>query len=312
MPVVVAPPSVTEQPFQFVRDGLTLDGTLTTPRAASGGPLPIVLIVAGSGPTDRNANGPLLSTNAYALLAWGLAEHGIASVRYDKRGIGKSAGNGGDPTRLSIADYVADVMTAAEALGADRRFEGVFLLGHSEGAGHVLQAANRGARIAGVALVAGQGRKLAEVLHDQFILQADASTVLKIDSAFARFTRGEEPGEVPSIAQTVIVPVYQHFLQSLAAYDPVYEARKYGGPLLIMQGTTDLQVTMRDAELLSTAQPRATFVRLEGVNHVLKAIASTDVNAQMAVYRDPSLALAPLVVPTIVKWINTARSDRSR
>lgn len=296
------PPAVAESPFTFARDGLTLHGTLATSRSASGG-VPVVVIVAGSGPTDRNANGPFLNTNAYAMLAWGLAERGIASLRYDKRAIGMSAGEGGDPTTLSTDDYVADVAAAAATLASDSRFSRVILLGHSEGAAHALQAANRGAAQAGVVLVAAQGRRLADVLHEQFSRLADSTTVAAADSAFARFVRGDDPGEVPPIAQPLIIPMYRNFLRSWAAYDPESEARRFAGSLLILQGTTDMQVTMQDAELLHAAQPRATLVRLEDVNHVLKSIASMDLQAQIETYRDPSLPLAPSVVPAIARWI---------
>jgi pimeloyl-ACP methyl ester carboxylesterase len=302
-PVELDPPQgVAEEPFTFARDGLTLNGTLAMSGSVSER-VPVVVIVAGSGPTDRNANGPFLNTNAYAMLAWGLAERGIASLRYDKRGIGMSAGEGGDPTTLTTDHYVADVAAAATALASDARFSKVVLLGHSEGAGHVLQAANRGAPQAGVIMVAGQGRMLADVLHEQFARQADSTTVATIDSAFARFLRGDDPGEVPPFAQPVLVPQYRNFLRSMAAYDPASEARRFDGPLLIVQGTTDVQVTMRDAELLHAAQPRATLVRLEGVNHVLKSIASMDLQAQTETYRDPSLPLAAPVVPAIAGWI---------
>ncbi|HJR53376.1 MAG TPA: alpha/beta hydrolase [Gemmatimonadota bacterium] len=300
---LVPPPTVAEAPFAFERDGLTLHGTLAMPPSPPGR-LPVVVIVAGSGPTDRNANGPFVNTNAYAMLAWGLAEQGIASLRYDKRGIGMSAGEGGDPTTLTTDHYVADVAAAATALTSDARFSKIILLGHSEGAGHVLQAANRGAPQAGVVMVAGLGRMLADVLHEQFALQADSTTVATIDSAFARFLRGEDPGEVPPIAQPVIVPQYRNFMRSMAAYDPTGEVRRFTGPLLILQGTTDVQVTMLDAELLHAAQPGSTLVRLEDVNHVLKSIATSDLQAQVETYRDPSMPLAGSVVPAIAGWID--------
>lgn len=299
-----APAAVVEAPFTFARGTLTLHGTLTLPRSMEGR-VPVVLIVAGSGPTDRNANGPFLNSNTYALLAWGLGEHGIASLRYDKRGIGASASRDGDPTTLSTDVYVADVGAAATALASDARFSGVILLGHSEGAGLVLQAANRGTPAAGVIMVAGQGRRLAEVLHEQFARQADSATVVAIDSAFARFLRGDDTGEVPAIARPVLIPMARNFLRSLAAYDPPDEARRFSGRLLILQGTTDVQLTLRDAELLQAAQPRATLLRLEGVNHVLKSIETMDLQAQMKTYRDPAMPLAASVVPAIAGWIGT-------
>jgi uncharacterized protein len=297
-----APAGVAEAPFTFVRGGLTLHGTLVMPRFAPG-KVPVIVIVAGSGPTDRNGNGPLTNTNTYALMAWALAEHGIASVRYDKRGIGKSAGSGGDPTTLSMDHFVADVAAAAAAIASDARFSRVILLGHSEGAGHVVQAANRGSPAAGVIMVSAQGRRLADLLHEQFSRQADSATVARIDSAFARFVRGDDPGEVPPIARSVIIPAYRTFMTSFAAYDPPGEARRFAGPLLILQGTTDVQVTMQDAELLHAAQPRATFLRLDGVNHVLKSIESMELQAQVKTYGDPSMPLAASVVPSIARWI---------
>lgn len=298
------PAGVAEEQFVFRRAGVALDGTLARPRNHEGA-IPVVLIVAGSGPTDRNANGPLLNSNAYALLAWGLAEAGFASVRYDKRGIGASqrAAGAGDPTTLTTDDYVADVVEGANVLAADPRFARVVLLGHSEGAGHVLQAANRGAPATAVVLVAPQGRKLAALLHDQFARLTDSATLVRIDSAFARYVRGDDPGDVPPIASPIMVPTYRRFMQSFAAYDPEAEVRQLRLPLLIVQGTMDIQVSMQDAERLMAAQPSATLARIQGANHVLKTVDTTDPTVQMASYRDPNTSLAPGVMEAIVTWL---------
>jgi uncharacterized protein len=298
------PAAVVEERFALERDGLTLEGTLAMPRQRVGA-VPVVLIVAGSGPTDRNANGPLLNTNAYAMLAWSLADAGLATVRYDKRGSGTSRRSGGDPASLTTDVFVADVMAGAKALGADRRFSRVFLLGHSEGAGHVLQAANRGAAVAGVMVVSPQGRKLVDVLREQFGRQADSTTVTRIDSAFARYLRGEDPGPVPPIAAPIMVPANRNYVRSMVAYDPQEEVRRLRAPLLIVQGTTDVQTTIADAKLLASAQPAATLVVLDGVNHVLKLVPTTDLALQTASYRDPRMPLAPGVADAIVRWAST-------
>jgi len=306
--VELTPPAgVLESPYSFSREGFTLHGTLARSREAEGR-TPIVVIVAGSGPTDRNANGPSVNTNAYAMLAWALAENGIATLRYDKRGIGQSgAPKGGDPSYLTLDTYVSDLLAAAQALADDPRFSKVILLGHSEGAGLSIQAANRGAPVSGVIMVSAQGRKFGDLVREQFARQTDSATAVLIDTAFARLLRGEDPGEVPPIARPLIIPAAANFLRSFVAYDPPAEVRRFPGPLLILQGQTDIQTTMDDARLLADAQPRATFVPLEGVNHVLKRIDSTVPRDQGATYQDPHMPLAPSVAATIVRWIVALR-----
>jgi len=308
---VIPPATVRESPFKFERAKFTIYGTLTLPRDTSA-PAPVVLIVAGSGPTDRNANGPLIHTNAYAMLAWGLAEHGIASVRYDKRAIGQSAWPIVDATQLTLDDYVADAMAATDAIVATHRFSRVILLGHSEGASIVLLAANRGAPANGVIMVSGQGRRLAEVLHDQFARQTDSASLVRIDSGFAQFLRGETPRDVPAVGQVVMLPNARKFLQSLAAYDPATEVARLQLPLLILQGRTDLQVLVKDAELLHSAQPRSTLTLLPDVNHVLKRMSSSSMADQQPSYHDPSLPLAPDVISAIVGWIHALRPSASQ
>ena len=301
--VTLAPPAgVVEQPYSFRNGDQALEGTLTMP-AQSSGAIPVALIVAGSGPTDRNGNGPLVNTNAYAMLAWALAEQGVASVRYDKRGLGASARPGGDPTRITLDSFVVDVGAGAKSLEGDARFSRVYLLGHSEGAGLVLQAANRGAPAAGVIMISAQGRQIAELLHEQFSRQLDSATVTRIDSAFARYLRGEPTGDVHPAAMPVLVPAYRNFMRSWAAYDPQAEARRFRGPLLILQGSTDVQTTTEDAKLIAAAQPTAALVLLDGVNHVLKQVPATDIPPQQKSYADPRLPLAPGVADTIARWL---------
>jgi fermentation-respiration switch protein FrsA (DUF1100 family) len=99
------------------------------------------------------------------------------------------------------------------------------------------------------------------------------------------------------------MPMYRTFMRSLAAYDPVVEARRLQLPLLVVQGSTDLQITKRDSDLLAAAQPKATVVVLPNVNHVLKVIESMDMQVQLPTYRNPALPLAPDVVPTIARWV---------
>src|SRR6202162_871090 len=181
----VPPASVIELPFSFQSGALTLPGTLTMPAKYSAR-LQVALIVAGSGPTDRNGTpaGPLRAqnnSNLYAILAWQLADAGIASVRYDKRSLGENLQKI-NLAETSIDDFIADVIAGARNLAADRRFSKVVLIGHSEGAELVLQAANRGAPAAGIAMLSGAGRPIMAVLREQLSKQFPTEEIVKWDS----------------------------------------------------------------------------------------------------------------------------------
>ena len=305
----VAPTSVIEFPFAFQSGSLTLPGTLTMPTNYNGGP-PVALIVAGSGPTDRNGNstGPLRAqnnSNLYAILAWQLADAGIASVRYDKRSIGANLQKL-DLAQTSIDDFVADVMAGARKLATDRRFSKVVLIGHSEGAELVLQAANRGAPAAGIVMLSGAGRPIMAVLREQLSKQFPPEEVLKWDSASARYLRGEEAGDVHPALKSLVQPANRRFMQSWAKYDPAAEIARAHLPVLIIQGGHDLQISEVDARALQSAQPAAKLVIIPAANHVFRA-ATDDRMSQARLYTDPTIPIVPELTPTIADWIKHLR-----
>ena len=292
-----------ETPFDVSRAGLTLPGSLVMPAAQRPD---VLVIIAGSGPTDRNGNGPLVQTDLYKQLARELADSGYATVRYDKRGIGPGAMTI-DHTQLSVDDYVSDARAFVDSLRSDGRFGRVFLMGHSEGTMHAVLAANRGAPVAGVILLSATGRPLARVLHDQFALQVDSVTVARVDSAFAQFIRGETPVNPPPAAAPVLVPHYRKMIASMAAYDPVAEVKALRRPLLVITGSTDLQTNRKDFEALRAARGDAKSVLIPGANHVFKATESLDPAVQQPTYRDPGLPIVRDLVPTVVAWLKAVK-----
>jgi len=302
----VAPKSVRETPFSFRSGALELGGTLTLP-ATSSRPIPVVLIVAGSGPTDRNGNsaGALRAqnnSNLYAILAWELAEAGIASVRYDKRILGENLKKLVVDS-LTIDDFVDDALAGARALAADKRFSKVMLLGHSEGAGLVLQAANRGAPVAGIVMMSGAGRPIMTVIREQLSRQLPPEELVKWDSASARYLRGEPVGDVLPGLMSLLQPVNRRFMQTWAKYDPTVEIAKVKVPVLIVQGGKDIQVSEADARALAAAQPAATLLLIPNANHVYRAATSSDLRSQMKLYTDPTLPLVPELAAGIVGWV---------
>jgi fermentation-respiration switch protein FrsA (DUF1100 family) len=305
----VAPATVRESSYSINSGNLTLPGTLTLP-AGSSGKIPVVLIVAGSGPTDRNGNSVALGLhpNMYAQLAWRLAEQGIASVRYDKRSLGENQARI-VIVKTSIDDFIGDVIAGAKQLSADARFSRLVLLGHSEGAELVLQAANRGAPASAIVMASGAGRRFLPILHEQLSVQLPPSMLLDFDSAMAAFMRGETPSTtLPGPLMSLLQPDNRLFMQGMQAYVPVEEIAHAKLPILIVQGAYDGQVSLEeDARALAAAQPAAKLVVLPTANHVLKAATSAVVATQLPTYLDPRTPIVPEVAPAIASWIKAIK-----
>ena len=306
----VPPASVIELPFTFQSGALTLPGTLAMP-ANYRSKIPVALIVAGSGPTDRNGNsaGPLRAqnnSNLYAILAWQLADAGIASVRYDKRSLGDNLQKL-DIAQTSIDDFISDVSAGARKLLADRRFSKVILIGHSEGAELVLQAVNRGAPASGIVMMSGAGRPIMMVLREQLSKQLPPEELVKWDSASARYLRGEEAGDVLSGLRSLLLPANRKFMQSWTKYDPAAEIARVRVPVLIVQGARDIQVSEADARALKAAQPAAKLVVIPAANHVFRAAASDDRMVQVRLYTDPTIPIVPELTPAIAGWIRSIK-----
>jgi pimeloyl-ACP methyl ester carboxylesterase len=299
------PPAAAIETSYTIKSGaLGLGGTLTVPRGVAGR-VPVAVIIAGSGPTDRNGNSVMgIRPNSYAQLAWRLAERGIATLRYDKRGMPGTQGTF-DITRMTLEDFAADARAAAESLARDSRFSRVVLVGHSEGASLALIAARQGAPVAGVIHVSGLGRGLGEVLREQLSRQFDSATIVRYDTAMKYYLRGEQPADVPPQLAMLFLPMNQTFLRSLAAFDPPAAIRAVRPPVLIVQGETDLQATVADAERLHAARPDARLVVIPEVNHVLKHVADRTLAGQMGTYQDPTIPIVRDAVAAIADWIRT-------
>jgi pimeloyl-ACP methyl ester carboxylesterase len=298
----VAPAAAVESPYTIHSGTLQLGGTLTMPRAATG-PVPIAVIIAGSGPTDRNGNSMLgIRPNSYAQLAWRLAERGIATLRYDKRGMPGTHGTF-DITDMTMDDFAGDAGVAAESLSRDPRFSRVVFIGHSEGASLALIAAGQGAPVSGIVHVSGLGRRTGEVLREQLSRQFDSTILVRYDTAMKHYLSGEQPADVPAGLEMLFVPVNRTYMCSMMAFDPQAAIRAVRQPVVIVQGATDLQATIADAEQLHAARPDAKLVVIPEVNHVLKRDTNQTIAGQMGSYKDPTMPIVSVVVTTIADWI---------
>ncbi|MFN3388137.1 MAG: alpha/beta hydrolase [Allosphingosinicella sp.] len=286
-----------------------LKGTLLAP-AAGAAKAPLVLILPGSGPTNRDGDNSLgLKPASYRLLAEALAERGIASVRIDKRGMFGSAGAAADANAVTVEDYVADTRAWIASARRETGAQCVWLLGHSEG-GLVALAAAREDDVCGLVLVAAPGRRLSDVLRTQLTANpANAPVMADAERAIAALEKSERvdvSGFHPAL-QGLFAPQVQGFLISLFAHDPAALLAGYGKPVLIVQGETDIQVTVEDARRLAAANSGAKLVLLPDVNHVLKTAPAGDQAANLRTYSDPALPLAPGVADAIAGFVRQAR-----
>ena len=270
---------------------------------------PVVLIIPGSGPTDRDGNSPLgVRAEPYRLLAEGLAEQGIGSVRIDKRGMFESQGAVPDADAMTIADYVRDTKVWVDAIRARTAASCVWLLGHSEGGLVALAAAAEVDHLCGLILVAAPGRPLGEVLKDQ--LRANPANAPVLDAANQAIDelsagRRVDAALLPPALAPLFNPSLQGFLISVFALDPAELAGNIRLPILILQGQRDLQVPVGDAERLKEAAPHATLTILPDTNHVLKLVDSDERDANLATYAAADLPLAPSVVDAITRFVTS-------
>ena len=296
---VVASASV---PVTLSTDTGEIHGTLSVPDNAS---RTAVLIIAGSGPTDRNGNSLVtgIATNTYKMLADSLAAHGYASLRYDKRGVAASAAAATDESQLTFDAYIDDAAAWAEWLAADERFDRVVLAGHSEGGLIALVAAKRSDKVVAVVTLAGVGESIDATLRRQLGTQPEpyrSECMRIIDELKAGRTVSDPMPELAALFR----PSVQPFLISQMRYEPSTEARTLTQPLLVVQGTTDIQINLNDAIKLSTVNPRTRLTIVSEMNHVLKPCASLDQQAQMMTYINDTLPLAPTLVATIADFLS--------
>ncbi len=264
-----------------------LQGTLLLPKSER--PLPVALLIAGSGPTDRNGNNPAGHNDSLKRLAQGLARQGVASLRYDKRGVGASLAAAPDERDLSVEAYVSDALAWSERLKGDPRFGELILVGHSEGALIASLAAPRSGAAALIS-IAGSGRPIDAVLREQ--LQGRLPPALLATSHYLidELKAGRTHADIPEPLQVLFRPSVQPYLISLFAYDPAEAFAAVNVPALIVQGRHDIQVGIEDAEALQRAKPDAELALVDGMNHVLRIVPADA--QQLASYDDPDLPLA--------------------
>lgn len=300
----VRPPSTHDQTHIELETAIDrLFGTLTLPQRKT--TAPVILLISGSGPTDRDGNSPGNGgkNDCLKLLAHALADSGFASVRYDKRGVGQSAAAAISEVDLRFEDYVSDAARWVVELSADPRFSGVVILGHSEGALIGLLAAQL-IRPAAYISIAGPARKASDILRQQLAERLPLELATRNEAILTSLESSKTVDDVPRELMVLYRPSVQPYLISWLKYLPTHEIAKIAVPCLVLQGDSDVQVSVADAEQLGAAQPRCAVKVVRGMNHVLKMV-SPDRAQQIASYGDPSLPIAPALIRNLTEFLSS-------
>ncbi len=289
--------SYNSQEVAYLIGNDTIKGTFLTPKSDFN---TVVLIIAGSGPTDRNGNQPMMLNNSLKLLAEGLAENNIASLRYDKRCIGQSKCSLSEE-QLIFDNFVDDAAELLKILKEDKRFTKVVVAGHSEGSLIGILASIKN-EVDGVISIAGVGKSADLVLLDQL---SNIPEKLFIDAkkSIESLKRGITVDNFDPQLSALLRPSVQPYLINWFKYDPAVEISKITSPILIIQGTTDIQVGIEHAQLLHEASVTSKIKIIEGMNHILKN-AEADREKNMGTYLNPELPVNSDIISVITEFIN--------
>lgn len=260
----------------------------------------IVILISGSGPTDRDGNNPMMKNNSLKMLSEELNKAGIASLRFDKRGIAASKSAGINEADLRFDNYVDDVISWIELIKSKNKFSKIILAGHSEGS-LIGMIASRNKYVSAFISIAGAGQPADLIIKDQ--LKSQPPQVLEMCAPILdELAKGNSVNDVPQMLYSLFRPSVQPYMISWIKHDPRIELKKLTIPVLLIQGKNDFQVSVDNAKMLNDAKPDAKLVLIEGMNHILKN-SETDLVKNMQTYNMPELPLNTELVNEITKFV---------
>jgi len=273
-------------------------GTLLIPNNIIG-KMPVVIIIAGSGPTDRDGNNPMMKNNSLKLLAEALTNNGIATLRYDKRGVGESVKAVKSESDLRFEDYISDAAAWIEFVKQNPKFSKIIIIGHSEGS---LLGMNAATNANGFISIAGAGSSADIILKEQLSSKGKLVQDLCypiIDSLKAGILVNDINPNLNSLFRISVQP----YIISWFKHNPQIDIKQLKFPSLIIQGDNDLQVSITDAKLLASASKNNKLVVIEKMNHVLKIVENNNQSSNLATYTNSSIPISEVLIDEIVKFI---------
>lgn len=275
-----------------------IDGTLLLPETEN--PVPLAILIAGSGPTDRDGNQPMMINNSLKFLAEGLTQHSIATFRYDKRIVKQIQMRNIDERNIRFDDFVDDAVAIVNYFAKDDRFSKIFIIGHSQGSLIGMIAAQE--HTDGFISIAGTGREIDDVIVAQLAQQAPGLEESAREAFDDLRTNGVAKNYNPGLA-SIFRPEIQPFILSWMQFDPAEEIKKLEMPILILNGDKDIQVSVAEAELLLKNKPDAELKIIPNMNHVLKEVEDMGLENQKA-YNLQDLPVVPELIQDISEFIN--------
>jgi pimeloyl-ACP methyl ester carboxylesterase len=258
----------------------------------------VALLIAGSGPTDRDGNGPGINPATLKKLAEQLAARKIATLRYDKRGAGGWKPEFGRPEDFRFKDYADDAIALANHLRDSGKFSKLVLIGHSEG-GLVAILTARRMPVDRLVLLATTARRQGDLLKAQHEGTVPAELFKPIASAIDAIMAGQIVDPTPPGLS--LPPPMQPAFGSAFAEDPIAPLKLIEQPTLIIGGGRDRQVARLDFDGLAAARPSAKTLWLENMNHVLVDVA--DEADDLAAYNQPERALNATLIDAIAAFV---------
>lgn len=275
-----------------------IPGTLYSPSKPNG---KLAILIAGSGPTDRDGNQPGMINNNLKMVAEELSKDGTSVYAYDKRSAVLARQGASNEADLSFDTLIDDAKAALKHFRSDKNFKKIIMAGHSEGALIAMAAAKEGAD--GFISIAGPGRTIDLIITDQVLKQAPFMKE-EVEKNFASLREGKTFKLENPMLGALFRESVQPYIMSWMKHDPAKLITELKIPVLIVNGDVDLQVAVSEAEILKKAKPDAKLEIVKGMNHVLKTVGD-DVAANQASYTDPNLPLTPEFVSGVKLFIKT-------
>jgi hypothetical protein len=275
-----------------------IEGTLLQPLDKTNAPL--VIIIGGSGPTDRNGNQNFLKNNSLKKLAETLSIDGIATYRYDKRVV-KQIKQGIIDKDIMFDDFIDDAISTINYFKKRRFFSKIFIVGHSQGSLVGMIAAKN--RADGFISLAGAGQSIDNVIIEQINLTAPQFNE-DTKRIFTALKKGKTVKDYPQALTSIFKEDIQGFMRNWIQYDPTKVIKKLKIPILIINGDKDLQVSVEEANTLKKAVPEAKLIIVENMNHVLVPIAGDNLDNSKS-YNEPLRKISDELTNKVINFIKS-------